>query len=91
MVYNAPLKKIINILKIKIMNKIKIDIKTNLIGQPDHKSFLELRTYYGIAQSGGVKIPSFSNAHSKRIVTDVNLLSKAETKQIIFNEIIYSN
>ncbi|HWY11555.1 MAG TPA: hypothetical protein VN026_09525 [Bacteroidia bacterium] len=73
------------------MNNIKIDTKTNLIGQPDHKNFLELQTSYGIAQRGGVKFPSFSDNHSKRITADVNLLSKAETKQLIFNETIYSN
>ena len=73
------------------MNNFKIDTKTNLIGQPDHKNFLELQASYGIAQRGGIKFPSFSDKHTKRITTDVNLLSKAETKQLIFNETIYSN
>ena len=73
------------------MNNIKIDTKTNLIGQPDHKSFLELQASYGIAQRGGSIISNFSNDHSKRISSDVNLLSKAETRKLIFNETIFSN
>lgn len=73
------------------MNNIKINTKTNLIGQPNHKNFLEVQASYGFAQRGGIKFPSFTDKHSKRITADVNLLSKAETKQLIFNETIYSN
>jgi hypothetical protein len=71
------------------MNNIKINTKVNLIGEPDHKSFLELQTTYGIAQRGGIAIPS--GEHAKRISTDVNLLSSAEVKSLIFNETIFSN
>ncbi len=73
------------------MNKIKIDTKTNLIGDINHKGFLELQSAYGIAQRGGSIISNLSNHHAKRISTDVNLLSKAETRKLIFNETIYSN
>lgn len=73
------------------MNKIKIDTKTNLIGDINHKGFLELQSAYGIAQRGGSIISNLSNNHAKRISADVNLLSKDETKKLIFNEIIYSN
>lgn len=73
------------------MNNIKIDTKTNLIGQPDHKSFLELQSAYGIAQRGGSIISNFSDDHAKRISSDVNLLSKIETRKLIFNETIYNN
>jgi hypothetical protein len=73
------------------MNNIKIDTKTNLIGNIDHKDFLELQTAYGFAQRGGSVISNFSVNHATRISSDVNLLSKAETKKLIFNETIYSN
>ena len=73
------------------MNNIKIDTKTNLIGNQNHKQFLKLQSTYGIAQRGGAIIPTFSVNHSKRIVSDVNLLSTKEVKQLIFNETIYSN
>jgi len=73
------------------MNNIKIDTKINLIGQPDHKSFLELQSSYGIAQRGGSIISNFSDKHTKRISSDVNLLSKDERRRLIFNETIYSN
>lgn len=73
------------------MNKIKIDTKTNLIGEINHKGFLELQSSYGIAQRGGSIISNFSDNHAKRIASDVNLLSKDETRKLIFNETIYSN
>ena len=73
------------------MNKIKIDTKTNLIGEINHKGFLELQSAYGIAQRGGSIISNFSDNHAKRIASEVNLLSKNETRKLIFNETIYSN
>ena len=73
------------------MNKIKIDTKTNLIGDINHKGFLELQSAYGIAQRGGSIISNLSNHHAKLISSDVNLLSKDETRKLIFNETIYSN
>lgn len=73
------------------MNKIKIDTKTNLIGDINHKGFLELQAAYGIAQRGGSVILNLSNNHAKRISSDVNLLSSFETKKLIFNEITYNN
>ncbi len=73
------------------MNNIKIDTKTNLIGNTDHKDFLELQTTYGFAQRGGSVNSNFLIDHAKRISSDVNLLSSREVKRIIFNETIYSN
>ena len=73
------------------MNNIKIDTKTNLLGDINYKGFLELQAAYGVAQRGGSIISNFSTNHTKRIASDVNLLSKNETKQLIFNETIYNN
>lgn len=71
------------------MNNIKINTKINLIGQTDHKSFLEIQTAYGIAQRGGAAVPFDQKA--KRLVNDVNILNKGEVRNIIFNETIYNN
>jgi hypothetical protein len=72
------------------MNNIKITTQ-NLIGDINHKGFLELQSAYGIAQRGGSIISNYSNDHAKRLVSDVNLLSSKERKKIIFNETIYGN
>jgi hypothetical protein len=71
------------------MNNIKINTKTNLIGQTDHKNFLELQSNYGFAQRGGTAVPFTPKA--KRLVSDVNILNSHEVKNIIFNETIFSN
>ena len=71
------------------MNKIKINTKINLIGQTDHKNFLEIQAGYGFAQRGGIAIPFTSQA--KRLASDVNILNSGEVRTIIFNETIFSN
>jgi hypothetical protein len=71
------------------MNKIKINTNINLIGEPNHQSFLEIQAIYGIAQRGGTAI--VSSSHAKRISSDVNLLANSELKNLIFNETIFSN
>lgn len=64
---------------------------TNLIGEAKHKHFIELQATYGFAQRGGVKLPYANEIHLKRLVSDVNILSSQESKQLIFSEIIFSN
>jgi hypothetical protein len=71
------------------MNNIKINTKINLIGNTDHKNFLELQAVYGFAQRGGTAIVSHDLA--KRLSNEVNLLNKTEIKGLIFNETIFSN
>ncbi|MBS1634726.1 MAG: hypothetical protein JST26_02310 [Bacteroidetes bacterium] len=63
----------------------------NLIGNPAHKHFLVLQAEYGIAQRGGVKIPALSEAHARRLVSQVNILDQVENRKLIFSEIIISN
>lgn len=63
----------------------------NLIGEPEHKHFIELQALFGIAQRGGVRFPFSNEAHTKRLVSDVNILSSHENKQLIFSEVIFSN
>lgn len=64
---------------------------SNLIGEAKHKHFIELQASYGFAQRGGVKLPFANEAHNKRLVSDVNILSSQESKQLIFSEVIFSN
>lgn len=68
------------------------DITTNnLIGEIGHRHFLELQATFGFAQRGGVKFPLGNSNHTKRLVSDVNLLNSQEQKQLIFSEVIFSN
>ncbi len=64
---------------------------TNLIGEDNHRYFLELQAAFGVAQRGGVKFPFSNEVHTKRLVSDVNILSPTEHKQLIFSEVIFSN
>lgn len=63
----------------------------NLIGEAGHKQFIELQAAFGIAQRGGVKFPFSNEVHTKRLVSDINILSSFENKQLIFSEVIFSN
>ena len=64
---------------------------TNLIGEARHRHFLKLQAAYGLAQRGGVQFPYVSKEHSKRLVSDVNILTSLENKHLIFSESIFSN
>jgi len=63
----------------------------NLIGEHHHKQFINLQAAYGFAQRGGVKFPFSNEKHVKRLVSEVNLLSSQEKRQLIFSENIFSN
>ena len=69
----------------------KTIITTNLIGETKHRNFLDLQAAFGIAQRGGVLFPAFDQQHSKRLVSDINILSQAENRQLIFSESVFSN
>ena len=64
---------------------------TNLIGESRHRHFLKLQAAYGFSQRGGVSFPDASQEHSKRLVSDVNILTSFETKHLVFSESIFSN
>ncbi|MES2516273.1 MAG: hypothetical protein V4580_19115 [Bacteroidota bacterium] len=68
-----------------------IAAQTNLIGEGSHRHFLILQASYGFTQRGGVSFPFSSEAHSKRLVSNVNILTATENKQLIFSESIFSN
>lgn len=63
----------------------------NLIGDANHKQFIKVQAAYGFAQRGGVKFPFSNDKHIKRLVSNVNLLSSQENKQLVFSEIVFSN
>jgi hypothetical protein len=69
----------------------KTTTTTNLLNNSVFKTFIEVQATYGFAQRGGSKIPGFSADHSKRIASDVNILSGKELKRLVFNENVYNN
>ncbi len=64
---------------------------SNLIGTFNHRQFLKLQAAYGFSQRGGVQLPYANEGHKRRLVSDVNILSSQENKQLIFSESIFSN
>lgn len=72
-------------------NNTKIETTTNLIGETHYRNYLQLQAYCGFAQRGGVQFPYSIDAHSKRLVNDVNVLTSKENKHLVFSESIYSN
>lgn len=62
----------------------------NLLKQEDYKTYLNIITEYGIAQSGG-SFPLVLPLQAKRLVDNVNLLISPERKHIVYSEIISKN
>ncbi len=69
----------------------KIATSTNLIGETSHRHYLSIQAAYGFAQRGGVQFPYISSSHATRLVSDVNILTSKENKQLVFSETIFSN
>ena len=69
----------------------KISKTINLIGEKDHRTYIQLQAEYGFSQRGGVQFPFAGHKHVKRLVNDVNILTSKENKQLIFSESIYCN
>jgi hypothetical protein len=63
----------------------------NLIGDTTHRDFLELQATYGFAQRGGTVFQNTNASHAKRLVSDVNIVTSYETKQIIFSLPVFNN
>jgi hypothetical protein len=64
---------------------------TNLIGDTTHRDFLELQATYGFAQRGGTVFQNTNASHANRLVSDVNILTPYERKQIIFSLPVFNN
>lgn len=69
----------------------KIPTTTNLLGENDYRTYLELQAEYGFSQRGGLQFPYASEKHSKRLVSDLNILTSKENRQLIFSESIFCN
>lgn len=67
------------------------NVSRNLIGELQHRRYIQLQAAYGVAQRGGVVFPLYEEKHSKRLVSDVNILSSREHRQLVFSESIFSN
>ncbi len=69
----------------------KISKSINLIGEKDFRTYLQLQAEYGFSQRGGVQFPFAGHKHAKRLISDVNILTSKENKQLIFSESIFNN
>ncbi len=67
------------------------NVSTNLIGEIQHRQYIRLQASYGVAQRGGVIFPLFEEKHNARLVSDINILSSREHRQLVFSESIFSN
>ncbi len=67
------------------------NVSSNLIGELQHRHYIRLQAAYGVAQRGGVVFPLYEEKHNKRLVSDVNILSSREHRQLVFSESIFSN
>lgn len=67
------------------------NVFTNLIGEIQHRQYIRLQAAYGVAQRGGVVFPLFEERHQARLVSDINILSAREHRQLVFSESIFSN
>lgn len=63
----------------------------NLIGQAEHRLFVNMLAAYGVAHRGGTVFPRSETQHHARLVHNVNLLQARERKQLIFSQSIFSN
>ena len=66
-------------------------VNNNLIGDQSHREFLEVQSEFGIAQRGGAFPFNIIPTHVNRLVSDVNLLTSLEKKQLIFSGTIFNN
>ena len=70
---------------------LKIATSTNLIGENSHRNYLTVQAAYGFAQRGGVQFPYISSSHANRLISNINILTSKENKQLVFSESIFSN
>ncbi len=67
------------------------NVSTNLIGEIQHRQYIRLQAMYGVAHRGGVLVRLFDEKHLARLVSDINILSSREHRQLVFSESIFSN
>lgn len=66
-------------------------ISQNLIGNEAYKDFLAIQAEFGAAQHGGAYPFNLIPPHVKRLISDVNILTSLEKKQLIFSGTIFTN
>ena len=64
---------------------------SNLLGDTTHRQFIELQAIYGFAQRGGTVLEKDNAQHTSRLVSDVNILTPYEKKQLIFSLPVFNN
>ncbi|MBA2614149.1 MAG: hypothetical protein H0U95_19460 [Bacteroidetes bacterium] len=63
----------------------------NLLGEKEHRNFLEVQAEFGIAQRGGAFPHNIIPSHINRLASDINFLTSQEKKQLIFSGNIFNN
>ena len=65
--------------------------RIDLLSNDTYKSFLKVQTTYSIAQTGGSFAYYNNRKEQDRLVSDINILDSAETKRIIFSQLLGNN
>lgn len=65
--------------------------RIDLLSNDTYKSFLKVQTTYSIAQIGGSYAYYNNLKEQERLVSDVNILSSAENKLVIFSNLLSKN
>lgn len=65
--------------------------KIDLLSNDTYKSFIKIQATYSIAQTGGSYAYYNNLKEQDRLVSDVNILSSAENKQVIFSNLLSKN
>ncbi len=60
---------------------------SNLLGEENHRNYLEFQSNVEIAFTGG-HYPIYGPSHIARLVQNINILSSSETKEFFFSTTI---
>lgn len=65
--------------------------RIDLLSNDTYKSFLKVQASYSVAQTGGSYAYYKNLKEQVRLIDDVNILTPAENKQIIFSNLLSKN
>lgn len=65
-------------------------LSLNLLGEKEHRDFLNFQSEYGIAIRGGSR-SAHPELHTKRISSTINLLGSQEIRQLSFSGTLLNN
>lgn len=70
---------------------IKTADEDNLIGNEAHRSFIALQSSYGFAFRGGSYPHQSPASTASRLISNINILTKEENKQLVFSLPVFNN